>query len=382
MRGGGCSSWGRTWRGTMRGGRRGSGGISPCSRPSRRRARRPPTRRWRSKAIERASRPRSTSSRRATGRYCCYGIRDSRTRRSPRRRDWRAARLGRRCRGRAAGWCKSTRRERRVSMSHVDDGTLHAYLDGELGPAEAQGVDAHIAQCPACRARVEEERALITRAGELLALAAPPERELPPFRAGDVRPLKRLWWQVRLPLAWAATVVLALGIGSYLGSGSRALTDRSVAEPLADRSRELVAPDTPARLMLYRTGAEPRVAKRAAAPPATPAPTAREEVDRVAPERKAIVAGAAPAPTPQAGIAMFEDGLLLQGSPVSVDSARALLGAAPFSVEGAPIRAIYQTREIGYAAVVIVEQALDSNTLINVVNRRPSALALEVVVTG
>ena len=269
-----------------------------------------------------------------------------------------------------------------MSMSHVDDGTLHAYLDGELGPAEAQGVDAHIAQCPACRARVAEERALITRAGELLALAAPPERELPPFRAGDVRPLKRLWWQVRLPLAWAATVVLALGIGSYLGSGSRAVTDRSVAEPSADRSRELVAPDTPARLMTYRTGAEPRVAKRAAAPPATPTPAAREEVDRVAPEHKAIVAGAAPAPTPQVGIAMFEDGLLLQGSPVSVDSARALLGAAPFSVEGAPIRAIYQTREIGYAAVVIVEQALDSNTVINVVNRRPSALALEVVVTG
>jgi anti-sigma factor RsiW len=104
-------------------------------------------------------------------------------------------------------------------MSHVDDGTLHAYLDGELSPAEAQGVDAHLAQCPACRGRLEEERALITRAGELLALAAPPDRELPPFRAGDVKPPTRLWWQVRLPLAWAATVALALGIGTYLGSG-------------------------------------------------------------------------------------------------------------------------------------------------------------------
>src|SRR5207244_3919183 len=100
-----------------------------------------------------------------------------------------------------------------------DDGTLHAYLDGELPPAEAQGVDAHLAQCPACRGRLEEERALITRAGELLALAAPPDRELPPFRAGDVTPPTRLWWQVRLPLAWAATVALALGLGSYLGKG-------------------------------------------------------------------------------------------------------------------------------------------------------------------
>src|SRR5207249_5877615 len=65
---------------------------------------------------------------------------------------------------------------------------------------------AHLSQCPACRGRLDEERALITRAGELLALAAPPDRELPPFRAGDVKPLTRLWWKVRLPLAWAATV--------------------------------------------------------------------------------------------------------------------------------------------------------------------------------
>ena len=104
-------------------------------------------------------------------------------------------------------------------MSHVDDGTLHAYLDGELSPAEVQGVEAHLAQCPACRGRLDEERALITRAGELLALAAPPDRELPPFRAGDLKPPTRLWWKVRLPLAWAATLVLALGIGTYLGSG-------------------------------------------------------------------------------------------------------------------------------------------------------------------
>src|SRR6266850_373938 len=115
------------------------------------------------------------SSRRATARCFCYGIRDYRTKRSPRRPDWRAARSGPRSRGRAGDSCRPTRRERQVSMSHVDDGTLHAYLDGELSSAETQGVDAHLAQCPACRGRLEEERALITRAGELLALAAPPD---------------------------------------------------------------------------------------------------------------------------------------------------------------------------------------------------------------
>ncbi len=260
-----------------------------------------------------------------------------------------------------------------MSMSHVDDGTLHAYLDGELAPAEAQGVDAHLAQCPACRGRVEEERALISRAGELLALAAPPERAVPPFRAGDIRPLKRLWWRARLPLAWAATVVLALGIGTYLGSGSRALMERPAAAPQPDLPRDLVAADTPARRVRQESPAEPRVAKRAA----------REEEDRIAPERKVKPAAATLAPPPQAGIAMFEDGRLLKRSPIGVDSARALLGADPFAVPGAPIHAIYQAREIGYSAVVIVEQTLDSTTAIEVTNARPTPLALDgVAVTG
>ena len=260
-----------------------------------------------------------------------------------------------------------------MSMSHVDDGTLHAYLDGELAPPEAQGVDAHLAQCPACRRRVEEERALISRAGELLALAAPPEREVPPFRAGDVRPLKRLWRRARLPLTWAATVVLALGIGTYLGSGSRALMERPAAAPQQNLSRDLVAADTPARRMRQESPPEPRVAKRAA----------REEEDRIAPQRKNKLAAATPAPPPQAAIAMFEVGRSLKGSPIGVDSARTLLGADPFAVPGTPIHAIYQAREVGYSAVVIVEQALDSTTAIEVTNARSTPLALgEVAVTG
>jgi len=270
-------------------------------------------------------------------------------------------------------------------MSHVDDGTLHAYLDGELAPAEVQGVDAHIAQCPACRGRVEEERALISRAGELLALAAPPDRELPPFRAGDVKPLKRLWWQVRLPLAWAATVVLALGIGSYLGSGSRALTDRSVAAPLADRSRELVAADTPARLMAYRTAAEPRVAKRAAPPPATPAPApnAQRVADAVVPRAdtataRAYVETGAESEARVSERNRLEDvrDLWQTGSAISIDSARRVLDADPLVVPGVPIEAIYRGQHIGYSAVVIVEQALDSSTMIQVINARSASFAL------
>src|SRR5438067_8857163 len=147
-------------------------------------------------------------------------------------------------------------------MSHVDDGILHSYLDGELSAAEAREVDAHVAHCPDCRRRVDEERALIARAAELLAVATPPDRARPPFRAGDVKAPTRLWWQVRLPLTWAATVALALGIGTYLG--------RDVQRaPEAEAVRSTAATPPPTRAeppKQERARRETRVAPTGAAP--------------------------------------------------------------------------------------------------------------------
>jgi len=271
-------------------------------------------------------------------------------------------------------------------MSHVDDGTLHAYLDGELSPAEVQGVEAHLAQCPACRSRLDEERALITRAGELLALAAPPDRELPPFRAGDVKPLTRLWWKVRLPLAWAATVAIALGIGTYLGKG----IERVPQAPKASDTQpvELQALQAPIRsdTVQRESRAERRGAARTPpAAPAAPAPAARRETQMAVIPRDTALSAATPAraPAPQAAFGMVDGALVEKASPISLDSARALLGADPLAVPSAPIRTMYRAREIGYSAVVIVEQALDSSTVIEVVNGRRSPLALDaVVVTG
>src|SRR5213596_723168 len=381
----------------MRDARRGSDDTLRSSPRSRRRARSPPMRRSRSRATARASRPRSMSSRRATGRCSCCGTQDCRTKRSLPRRDWHAARSARRYRGHAGGWCRSTRRESQVSMSHVDDGTLHAYLDGELSPPEAQGVEAHLAQCPACRGRLDEERALITRAGELLAVAAPPDRELPPFRAGDVKPLTRLWWKVRLPLAWAATVAIALGIGTYLGRGVEQVPQAPTASDT--QPAELQALQAPIRSDTVQRESRAWLRGAARTPPAAPAapaPAARRETDGFAQDRKARMAvirrdtalsaatpAPAPAPAPQAAFVMVDGALVEKASPISLDSARALLGADPLAVPGAPIRTMYRAREIGYSAIVIVEQALDSSTVIEVVNGRRSPLALDaVVVTG
>lgn len=98
-------------------------------------------------------------------------------------------------------------------MSHVDEGTLHAFLDGELTAVERERVDAHLKGCAACQARLAEERAIVERASRLLGMAIPPERAMPPL--AQLRQRRLPWWRVRRPLAWAATLVMAVGLGWF-----------------------------------------------------------------------------------------------------------------------------------------------------------------------
>lgn len=105
-------------------------------------------------------------------------------------------------------------------MSHVDEGALHAYLDGALDEypaAEADRIRSHLDACAECAGRLEEERRVRGDAHAILALASP-EVEPPGFEelkayVERTRPVRspasaRLW-----RLGWAASVVLALGTG-------------------------------------------------------------------------------------------------------------------------------------------------------------------------
>jgi len=269
-------------------------------------------------------------------------------------------------------------------MSHVDDGTLHTYLDGELPPGEARDLEGHLAQCRECQVRLDEERALIARADELLGLAAPPDRAIPPFRPGDREPPVRLWWRLRLPLAWAATVVVALGAGLYLGSGvlsrqvaaPRALTMPAATETSAAPS---AAPQDLQRVRSSLAPSAPRAAERQYA--------VKDNVTEQVRERGVPAEGAsnaaAPAPTPRPAATRMVGPYAVSGPPLTLDSARALIDTDPYAVPDLPVRAIYRARMIGYSAVVVVEQGLDSSTAIDVITGRNSLPAFDaVVVTG
>ncbi|MGH7631106.1 MAG: anti-sigma factor family protein, partial [Gemmatimonadales bacterium] len=54
-------------------------------------------------------------------------------------------------------------------MPHVDEGTLHALLDGELAPEAMAEVRLHFATCPTCAARLDEARQLLAETERLVS---------------------------------------------------------------------------------------------------------------------------------------------------------------------------------------------------------------------
>jgi anti-sigma factor RsiW len=102
--------------------------------------------------------------------------------------------------------------EARENMPHVDEGLLHAYLDGELAGAERDQVLAHLTECAACRSRLDEERALVARAVVCSG-------ESPPTAAGAVAAVRRfhgaLWRSCR------GAMIVMLAVGWYAQAADR-----------------------------------------------------------------------------------------------------------------------------------------------------------------
>ena len=266
-------------------------------------------------------------------------------------------------------------------MSHADEGTIHAYLDGELAAGERAGLEAHLAGCAACRTRLAEERDLVERAQGLLARTAPPVAAVPPMqRKGGggrgARPLPR--W---VPLAWAASVLLALGGGWMARGGMRSGGPEAPGAIALDRVESGRSGDSGVR---GDAPADVALGERDAAGPAGPAGAPTTDVTRggraaeakatAEEERAAAPAAQAAAPRAEAvglaasAVANADERMTL--TPVTIDSARAILGAAPVTIPGVPVRRI----ALGGPGIVVVEQALDATTVVQLYERRADAV--------
>lgn len=195
-------------------------------------------------------------------------------------------------------------------MPHVDDGTLHALLDGALRaeePDRADRAEAHLETCADCRARLEEAGELRGRAADVLAsldagadlkvsadfgdvVARAAARTGPgsTARGSDADRVRRQYRWTR-GLAWAATIVVALGTGYLVGD----LTG-PVARPGQELMRTQVpvppAATDPAESEATSSGdAEPRTEAAPVAEVAEDAPRQQPAPD---PERRAAAATA------------------------------------------------------------------------------------------
>src|SRR5688572_15078120 len=106
-------------------------------------------------------------------------------------------------------------------MQHPDEGTIHAWIDGELSAEQASELTTHVAGCAECAAMVAEARGLVAASTRILtALDDVPGGVIPGGvipSVPDIAPAKitrRRWYQ-RTELRAAAALLFVVG-GSLL----------------------------------------------------------------------------------------------------------------------------------------------------------------------
>jgi len=135
-------------------------------------------------------------------------------------------------------------------MQHLDEGTIHAWLDGALSPDEAALVEAHVAECPQCATVVAEARGFIAASSRILtALDHVPRGVVP--AAPQVQWYNRRAWR-------AAAAVLIVAVGSLVvvrnseqDKIATATTADSIKAPLEamTQSQDPTAPTSPGTAM-------------------------------------------------------------------------------------------------------------------------------------
>jgi hypothetical protein len=208
-------------------------------------------------------------------------------------------------------------------MPHLDEGTLHALLDGELELAEVKEIQNHLGSCAACGSRLHDVKQFLSEADRLVADlqtpagAARARRELAPppaqYPASGMPSREPIWDaapEILLPddpadvarrrrwaqrMKWAAMIVVVLGVGRLVkGALTSDELDLSVSPEIT-----LAPSSTPPAVVSPEETTQrqeaPTVRRSATPPPPAPeVPVARPPASRPAPVAKAAADQPAP----------------------------------------------------------------------------------------
>jgi anti-sigma factor RsiW len=161
---------------------------------------------------------------------------------------------------------------------HLDEGTIHAWLDGELPPDESARVEAQVSACTECAALVAEARGLVAASSRILSsLDAVPGGVIPGVESGTDQlaalrarrqETSRRWWNDRRIVA-AASLVFVAGVSSLVwrlapNDGMVSEQDAVVSQPVTDSAMPVAT--APASVPSELTTRDARVGAAAPVP--------------------------------------------------------------------------------------------------------------------
>lgn len=246
-------------------------------------------------------------------------------------------------------------------MSHPDEGVLQELLDGELAPADAAVVRAHLAGCPPCTAAFEELRALQVDANDIVA-RLPLD---PPLARATRRTAPRRAPSLRL-IGLAASALLVAGTswilyrsarGPAMSGPDRQDTGAGIVLPMPTEERKEVESATPPA---------PKEAAKLEAPAKDPAADDARRANAAEPADAPVASPAAPPPAPRLAAGAMQRAANAQGSVAEAESRlgarlRTIDGLTPFSVDILPhpddsVATVRQHYLVDGVAVVLIQQ--------------------------
>lgn len=194
-------------------------------------------------------------------------------------------------------------------MPHLDEGTLHALLDGELELAEVKEIQTHLGACAACGSRLQDVKQFLAEADRLVGALEMPagsartRREpdpLPQAPSPGVNPWREPVWdaapELLLPedpqaiahrnrwkrrFRWAAMLLVIIGAGQLVKNSF----GRGELDLLSDREVNSATPTPPAVVSPEETLRPERSVAKQSRPAA---PVDRPKVTRPAPQPKVL----------------------------------------------------------------------------------------------
>ena len=202
-------------------------------------------------------------------------------------------------------------------MQHLEEGTIHAWIDGALSVEEAREVEAHLGICEECANLAAEARGLVAASSRILTAlddvpsgvvpAAAPT--IPASQASTATPIGRSVVRPWHTPFWIRTAAAVLVV-----AGTSALVLTAKLNNVKPSERAVAADSAIPEVAALSTPAAPSVETRAPAP-VDAAPTVANQASRRAPAAKAEAA-----PPPSARGDAFASGSGRSGFRVESDS--------------------------------------------------------------